>query len=162
MSIPLLRAFALIVSCVLLTPHASAAESHACAGVIDPTERLMCYDQAFPPASGARTGAGDIEAERSKALRDFGLNKVQLSVREPERFRNISPDRIEAKVVRVSARATGERVVALDNGQIWLLTEVTSKGRLSAGDPIAVRVAALGSYMLVTPGKIALRARRIK
>ena len=166
MSIPLLHGIASVLVALAMTTAAMAAESsgasHSCAMVVEPNERLACYDTAFPPASDARSGAIDVAAERAKALREFGLNKVQLSVREPERMRDITPDRIEAKVARVSARATGERVVTLDNDQIWLLTEVRSKGQLRSGDPIVVRTAALGTYMLVTAKGIALRARRIK
>ena len=139
----------------------SSIKSHPCATVTDPSERLACYDAAFPPATDTRSGAVDLESERTKALREFGLNKVQLRVREPERMRDVSPDRIEAKVARVGYRPTGERVVTLDSGQVWLLTEVTFKGHLRVGDPVVIRTAALGSYMLVTPGRVPLRARRI-
>lgn len=159
MSIPLLHAFASVVLTLTMTAGASAAESpaksHPCATVADPTERLACYDAAFPPAA-------DAESERDRALREFGLNKAQLRVRDPERMRDVSPDRIEAGVARVDPRPTGERVVTLDSGQIWLLTEVTSKGQLRSGDRVVIRAAALGSYMLVTPGRVSLRARRIK
>lgn len=165
MSIPLLHSCASIVLSMVMITSATAAEpsakSHPCTTVADPAERLACYDAAFPPATGARSGAVDVEAERAKALREFGLNKVQLRVREPEGMRDVSPDRIQAKVARVTYRATGERLVALDSGQVWLLTEVTSKGQLRVGDPIVIRTAALGTYMLVTPGRVSLRARRI-
>lgn len=165
MSIPLLHALASVALSLAMVMGATAAEpsakSRSCAAVADPTERLACYDAASPPAGDARAALVDLEAERIKALRDFGLNKVQMRVREPERMRDVSPDRIEAKVARVSYRGTGERVITLDNGQTWLLTEVTSKGRLQVGDQIVVRTAALGSFMLLTPGRVPLRARRI-
>lgn len=166
MSSPLLHAFVSIALTVVVGNGAIAAEpsakSHACAAITDPTQRLACYDMAFPPVAGARSGAVDLEAERERALREFGLNKGQLRVREPERMREISPDRIEATVARVTNRPTGERVVTLDSGQIWVLTEVTSKGHLDSGDRVVVREAALGSYMLVTPKRVSLRAKRIK
>lgn len=161
-----LRAFASIVLYLIITTCAVAAESsaqsHRCATVTEATERLACYDGAFPPPADARSSAVDIQSERDRALREFGLNKVQLRVREPERMRDVSPDRIEATVARVGSRPTGERVVTLDSGQVWLLTEVTSKGYLKSGDRVAIREAAMGTYMLVTPTRIALRARRIQ
>lgn len=161
MSIPLLHGLSLLTLSLATSTAFAADKSHDCSRLADPTERLACYDTAFPPAAGAR-GPIDIEAERAKALREFGLNKVQLTARLPEPLRDLAPERIEAKVIRVTPRATGERVVALDNGQIWLLTEVTSKGRLKPGDPIVVRTAALATFMMVTPGRVALRAKRIK
>ena len=163
MSNPLLNACASIAVFLAMTAAANAAESatHPCAKVIDPAERLICYDAAFPPVSGARTGAIDIEAERAKARENFGLNGIQRDERKPEVLRNLAPERIEAKVVRVTVNAAGQRVVTLDNQQTWMLTEATSKGRLKPGEPIVVHTAALGTFMLVTPGKVALRARRI-
>lgn len=166
MSISLLHAFASAALILAMSTGAAAAQTtaqtHACATVTDPVKRLACYDAAFPPVAGARSGPVDLQAERDKALREFGLNKVQLRVRDPERMHAVSPDRIEATVTRVGSRPTGQRVVTLDSGQIWLLTEVTSKGHLTSGDRVVVREAALGSYMLVTPSRVSLRARRIK
>lgn len=159
MSIPLLRVFAPVVLTLAMTTGATAAEppteSHACATVPDPAERLACYDAAFPHGV-------DAQSARDKALLDFGLNKVQLRVRAPEHMRDLSPDRIEATVTHVGYRATGERLVTLDSGQVWLLTEVTSKGQLATGDRVVIREAALGTYMLLTPKRVPLRARRLQ
>jgi hypothetical protein len=164
-SILLLNACASILLPLAMTMAVNAAEpsgqSHPCTTVVDPAERLACYDAAFPPASGVRSGAVDVEAERARALKNFGLNKLQVNERQPQPLRDLEPERIEAKVVRVINRATGERAVTLDNGQTWLLTEVTSKGRLKPGDSVAVRTAALGTFMMVTPSRAALRAKRI-
>lgn len=137
-------------------------QSHPCANTVDPTERLACYDAAFPPGPDILSGAASLEAERKKALEEFGLNRMQLRSQDPERAREIEHDRIEATVARVGQRATGERVITLDNDQVWLLTEATSKGHLSAGDRVVIREAALGSYKLMTPGRVPLRARRIR
>ncbi|MFC0682755.1 hypothetical protein ACFFGH_33405 [Lysobacter korlensis] len=152
----------LIVLAVPLVSQASQSEPHACATVVDPADRLVCYDAAFPPAAGVRTRAQDLEAERKRGLEDFGLSKVQMRENEPERMRAVAPDRIESRVAGVSVGATGKRTVNLENGQIWLLTEVTMKGHLERGDQVVIREAAMGSYLLVTPDRIALRARRIK
>lgn len=144
------------------TAAESSVKSHPCSSVTDPTERLACYDADSPPAAGARSGTIDLQAEREKALRAFGLNKAQLRVREPDRMRATSPDKIQATVAHVGFRPTGERVVTLDSGQVWLLTEVTLKGSLKSGDAIVIREGALGSYMLLTSKRIPLRARRIQ
>jgi hypothetical protein len=157
---------AIAIAFVALAPVAAAADSHPCAAKAEPSERLACYDKAFPPGPGARFGdvgmtEADREAKRQQALRDFGLNAVQKEERQPEAERSLKPDRIEAGVTKVSYRATGERVIALDNGQVWLITEVTEKGWIKAGDRISVRTALLGTYMLDT-GRVQLRARRIQ
>lgn len=129
--------------------------------MVEASARLACYDKAFPPVAGAATVA-DAEARRQQAAEDFGLNRKQLVEREPERAREILPDRIQGVVRGVLERPDGERVVMLESGQVWLLTEVTSRGRLKQGDPVTIREAALGSYMLVTAKGVALRARRLQ
>lgn len=165
MSNPLLHALASVAMALAVTTTATAAEpaaqGHRCANIADPAGRLACYDAAYPPAPGARSGV-DVKAVREKALRDFGLNKTQLRVRDPDAMREVSPGQIEATVTRISSRPTGERILTLDSGQVWLLTEVTSRGPLRVGDRVAVREAALGSFMVVTPKRVTLRARRIQ
>jgi hypothetical protein len=140
---------------------AETGQSHACAGVEEASARLACYDKAFPPAAGATTMA-DIEARRQRALEEFGLNRQQVIERLPEQLREAEPDRIEGTVKGVVVRASGERVITLDSGQVWVLTQVTSRGRLAAGDRVTIREAALGSYMLVTSTGVALRAKRLQ
>ncbi len=164
MPIPL-RACASMILVLALTTAAAAesmASAHPCATVVDAGERLACYDVAFPPAAEVLSTAVDLQSERERALSEFGLNKLQKREREPERMRMVAPERIEDSVARVVTRATGERVVTLQNGQVWLLTEVTSKGQLKTGDPVVIREASMGTYMLETGKWTALRARRIQ
>jgi len=131
---------------------------HACASIRGTAERLACYDAAFPPIANA----ADAASVRKRALEDFGLNKAQLRDRDPEGMQVASPDRIEGAIARLSIRANGQRVITLQSGQVWLLTEVTTKGQLRVGDRVMIREAALGSHMLLTQKKVALRAKRIQ
>ena len=150
---------------VAVATSAQAADSHPCAAKLEPAERLACYDEAFPPAAGARYGEVapkvDREAQRQQALRDFGLNDAQKENRTPEAERVERPDRIEAGVTKVSYRASGERVISLDNGQVWMIIEVTDKGWVKVGDRVSVKTAMLGTYMFDT-GRVQLRARRLQ
>jgi hypothetical protein len=156
-----LRALAISVAALSLAGSAIAAETHPCASVVDPNERLACYDAAFPPVANARA-AETAEARRARQEREFGLSGTQKIARTPEAEREALPDRIEAAVTTIYSSPTGERIVTLDNGQLWMLTEVSSTGRLKSGDKVVVRKAAMGSFMLVTPSRIALRAKRIQ
>ncbi|MFU8820179.1 MAG: type VI secretion system-associated protein TagO [Gammaproteobacteria bacterium] len=171
---------------VLLIAIASSAAgagdpSHPCAAVDDATERLACYDRAFPrPAEAAAAAASEAAhvvqqapgraverapepkaAAATETAEEFGLSLTQLQARDPERV-STRIERIEATVTEVGYRPSGERVITLDNGQVWLQTEVTVRGPLRAGDAVAIRRAALGSFQLVTPGRVALRVRRIE
>ncbi len=160
MSIPL-RFTAAVALLLALSQTATAAPQvagHACASIRSTTERLACYDAAFPPVANPV----DVASVRKQALEDFGLNKAQLRDRDPEGMQVASPDRIQGTIARFSERANGQRVVTLESGQVWLLTEVTMKGHLRVGDPVTIREAALGSHMLLTQKKVALRAKRIQ
>jgi hypothetical protein len=150
-----------LVALMLVVSASAHAGTHPCAALHDGDARLACYDRAFPPAAGS-SSAVDHAAERERALKDFGLTGRQLNEQDPQRMGERAVDRIEAAVTRISYTAEGKRVVGLDNGQTWLLTEATSRGQLQSGDRVTVRNAALGSFMLVTPRGIALRARRTR
>jgi hypothetical protein len=139
---------------------AAFAQSHPCAQVVDPDERLGCYDKAFPPAAGAKP-AVDAAKRREQALRDFGLSKVQKAERDPVRYAEEYQSQIEGTVTKVSYRATGERVITLDNGQVWMLTEVSDKGWIKVGQRVVLKTALLGTYFLDT-GRLNLRARRLQ
>ena len=156
MFIPLMRAGVLLVAATVST--AFAAESHRCAAIAEPAERLACYDAEFPPT----VGAASLESLREKELKEFGLSQIQRRDNLPESQRASIPDRIEATVSSVRTLAAGERTVTLDNGQVWLLSEVTTKGQLATGDRVVIRRAAMATFMLITPGRIALRAKRLQ
>ena len=158
MSNPKLRLLALLLIAFSSTLAMAKDKSHPCADKADPTERLECYDLAFTPIANAQS----LEALREKAKKEFGLNRTQLRERTPDRLRDLEPSQIEASVTSITDRPGGERLVRLDNGQVWLLTEGSSRGRLAAGDKVKVRNAALTTFMLVTPGGASLRARRLQ
>lgn len=141
--------------------------THPCAAVKNPEARLACFDAAFaaprehegrdksPPVTTAPQTAAEVIA-------DFGLTRAQLEARDPERGSEPRLERIEAKVEEIQYRSTGERIIKLDNGQVWLQTEVTVRGPLSIGDEVVIRRAALNSFHIVTPARVALRVRRIQ
>jgi hypothetical protein len=150
---------------VLVAPQVVAQDvARVCSSIIDANERLACYDRTFPPIAGAGTVAdpGQLEARRKLAEEEFGLNPRQLFDRKPEALQQIDPSRVQGKVKSIVERGDGQRVVTLDNGQVWLLTEVTSRGRLAMGDAVTIRDAALGTYMLLTPKRVPLRAKRLR
>jgi hypothetical protein len=174
----------LLLTAIGMTAAGAGEPSHPCAAVEDPAARLACYDNAFPrpPAAAApqqaaeapphaaaphpeRSGPeipGVAPAEAPELVETFGLTEAQLQARDPERARAPRVERIEATVVGIRHLSSGERVVTLDNGQVWLQTEITVRGHLAAGDEVVIRRAALGSFQLVTPGRVALRVRRIE
>lgn len=72
------------------------------------------------------------------------------------------PDSITVKVATVAHRLTGELVVILDDGQVWVQIDTETKGRVKEGDDVTIRKGTLGSYLLVTPNHVLVRVRRVK
>jgi hypothetical protein len=142
--------------------------THPCAAVKNPEARLACFDAAFaaPREHQGRDEPAAVTAAPQTAaegIEEFGLSAAQLQARNPERGSEPRLERIEAKVAEIQRRSsTGERIIRLDNGQVWLQTEVTVRGPLSTGDEVVIRRAALNSFQIVTPGGVALRVRRIQ
>lgn len=148
----------LIVLAVLATAAAAAESSsvsHPCAAMMGPFERLACYDQAFPPAPGA-------QALTEQAAQDFGLTAQEVRTRNPVLARAQPPDRIEAMVVKVTGSPGAGRTFTLDNGQIWRQTDSNVLGKVEAGDRVTMKDAAFSSFLLITPGRVPLRVKRIK
>jgi hypothetical protein len=50
----------------------------------------------------------------------------------------------------------------LDNGQIWRETEKKTMVIIKKDMPVVVRDAAMGTYVLVISGNVALRVKRVK
>ncbi|WP_181952552.1 hypothetical protein [Vulcaniibacterium gelatinicum] len=133
----------------------SSSASHPCAGVADPSERLACYDRAFPPTAGT-----EVLAEQ--AAQDFGLTAQEVRARNPALARAQPPDRIEATVVSVTGSPGAGRTFTLDNGQIWRQTDANVLGVVKVGDRVAIKDAAFSSFILITPGRVPLRVKRIE
>jgi len=132
-------------------PAAAAAPTHACARILAPTERLACYDRAFPPAHGAQT-------ESVEQTRTFGLPPRQVAAERGEDTSRIR--HIASHVVTVGTNRDGERVFTLENGQIWRQTESSVLGLARPGDAITIRAGSFGSFLLITPGGVPLRVKR--
>jgi len=148
-----------------LASTAGAAEperpTHACAVVRNDTDRLACYDATFGRPADAEPIAPAADPA-TPVLRDFGFSEAEKLARYPDEKRELALEQIDARITAIGRRATGEAVITLDNGQVWLQAESLSAARLRVGDQVVIRKAALGSFQLLTPGKIAMRVRRVK
>lgn len=141
---------------LLASTDARSGDAHPCSRIANSTERLACFDEAFPPAPA------DIEAREQAAREQFGLSEAELVERDPSRARDETPRLIEAQITDVSFRRSGERLITLDNGQMWLETAPSRHGVLSDGDAVEIRRAVGGSYRLFTSARVGLRVRRVK
>jgi hypothetical protein len=138
----------------------SAPASHPCTAVVAPLERLACYDAAFPRSATAIAESKAVA--EAQARQEFGLSERERRERDAPGLAEPVPERLESTVARLDFASNGARIITLDNGQVWQQSEVSSKGRLAIGDRVVLRNAALGSFMLVTPARVALRVRRLR
>ncbi len=158
---------------------AAASPGAACTGIDGDAERLACYDKAFgrgaattstsagaPGAAvaGATATAAAVAAvdPAEKARREFGLSEEGKRALDENKSGPAEPESLTAKVQGVSRRPTGEQVFVLENGQVWVETSSYTAARAQPGDEVTVRKGSLGSYLLVTPKRVATHVRRVK
>ena len=155
-----------------------------CAAIDDPSARLACYDAAFPrPAPGSRgvppAAPAVVQTPASAAIapavlpatvpaarpaseaEEFGLSERQRAAREPQPEKPPATA-VTAAVTAVRKLPTGYLRIDLDNDQAWQQTEIDPNIRLRTGDRVTIRKAALGSFLLETPGRFSTRVRRVK
>lgn len=124
-----------------------ALDLAACARIAAPDDRLACYDALAhrPTAPAAPRAAAD-------GAQNFGLSPVQ------QHLTSAGPQTIQARIASISSNRTGTAVILLDSGQSWTVED--DDGRLSAGDEVTIKHAALGSFLLLTNANHRYRVRR--
>jgi hypothetical protein len=169
---------------------AATGDLARCAEIDAPDARLACYDKlagrtlptvsagavpstAVPapaaPATGAAAAAAgaassgaltaaapSMPAEAAQsAAKNFGLTPAQQH-KAPE-----GPASIQARITNLADRG-GTPYVQLDNEQLWMVTDSGAEGWLNLGDPVTIKHAALGSFLLFTKSKRSFHARRVQ
>jgi hypothetical protein len=150
---------------VLSSTFAIADEppTHPCAEIADPTQRLACFDKAFPHRTPqARATPPAQKQPPPLPPQEFGFTDAQRRERESSDRKPAGAQEIHAKISELETRRSGMFTATLDNGQLWAQTELNSKARVRTGDTVVIHKAALGSYLLVTPDGIGTRVRRIE
>ncbi|MCX7556931.1 hypothetical protein OS187_08885 [Xanthomonadaceae bacterium JHOS43] len=139
-----MRSLSILLICLLAPPLSAETGRHPCAKVPDPSTRLACYDNAFPPDPDTISGAADT------ARGDFGLEKPT------------EPEHVESRVLSVDYGRGGSRSFALENGQLWVQTDAKTNGHVKTGDTVTVRRGIVGNYVLTTSNGVFLRVRRVR
>jgi hypothetical protein len=144
--------------------------------------RLACYDRVAIGESedGQRVPDGATSAEQPApaivagpagqdsdvAAREavdqvdnFGMND-----RIAEEKSEASPplDEITATIVAIETRRYGERILTLDNGQVWEEEQPQTRVRLEVGDLVRIKAGALGSFKLFGSTKRSTRVERVR
>jgi len=174
----------LLVSMSSRSATVSVGDLARCAAIAGPDLRLACYDAlagrppdqsapsvAAPPAVAAPPSVAaapavappPAAAAPSAAARNdpanFGLTPAQIRPVAPP-----GPSAVQAHVAQIIQSATGfgHPIVVLDNGQTWIFTEAADDSRLGGGDPVTIKRAALGSFMMSTPSHHTYHVHRLQ
>ncbi len=156
----------LVLAALVVEVHAQElpAALLACAAEKDDAARLGCYDREMARALAAApkaVAAKPLVATLSPEER-FGF-RGELAREVEERAKVDSPDleRLVAKITAVSRKPTGEQVITLENGQVWIERAGTSAS-VKVGDTVSIRPASLGSFLMTGPSGRAARVARIR
>lgn len=135
----------------------------ACRAIAEDQARLRCYDQAVDAGTAPQGGGvapppeGPVDGESlfgKPAGESAALARQQLGLEDRAS--------LETTVTRTSRNAAGKLIIALANGQVWAQVD-TATLALEPGAPVAIRKAALGSYLLQKQsGGRSLRVRRVE
>jgi hypothetical protein len=137
----------------------------ACAAVADPAQKAACYDAAYAALNG-QVRSGEISIIRRKEAQAaqrgaFGLNLPSLQIFDKASGSQGPLESIADKVAKAYRDGEGRWVVETAEGQVWRQTDnETISPRPKPGDPVEIRKAALGSYMMKVGEARGVRAKR--
>lgn len=153
----------------------SATDLSRCAGIAAPDARLACYDTlAGRPADRTVTAtplvpaASTVPAAAVPAVsspvgdpRNFGLSEAQLQKQAQPHAAPQAPTAIQAHIVKIIDNRIGRALLVLDNGQTWGFVDADFKdAQLNPGDPVTIKRASLGSFLMLTQSKHSYHVRR--
>lgn len=145
------------------TASATTAEFLNCAAEKDDARRLACFDAAVDRArtAPANPAPAPVAAPLSQEEK-FGL-RGELKQEKAQKVPELQElEQLQAQVTKVSTKPHGELVVTLENGQVWTEIQTNSGARVKAGDRVAIKPGALGSFLLVAPNGRSTRVTRVR
>jgi len=135
-----------------------------CRKLTDNAARLACYDTAAASLEQAEA-KGDIvvvdrEQARSVRRQAFGFSLPSLSMFEKgEKQEDI--DSTTGAVGSARQNGASKWVIKLEDGAVWTQVDTTELfADPKPGDPVRIRKASLGSYLMVIGRNRAIRAHR--
>lgn len=145
-------------------PPETVAALSRCLPLRSDPERLACLDSAAR-AIDAAVNRGELlivdRGQAAEARREaFGTNAAPADILQADRAEE-RIDAIETTLIRASQAGDGRWTFVLADGSVWTQVD-TDRVRITnrTGEPVRVRRAALGSYMLVVGRSGAVRVRR--
>ncbi|HEY8003335.1 MAG TPA: hypothetical protein VIE16_03855 [Phenylobacterium sp.] len=135
-----------------------------CRKIADNSQRLACFDQAAAAMDQAEAKGDIVVVDREQARKvrrqafGFSLPSITLFERgeKPEEIANM-----EGKIAAARQNSSGKWVIRLEDGATWVQVDTNEvPNDPKVGDPVTIRRASLGSYILSLGHHIAFRAHR--
>ena len=135
-----------------------------CRKIADNAARLACFDAAAAAIDQAEAKGDIVVVDREQARKvrrqAFGFTLPSLSLFErgekPEELNTI-----EGVVAAFKQNGAGKWVIRLEDGATWVQVDTNDLGTdPKIGEPVKIRRAALGSYILSLPHQRSFRAHR--
>jgi len=146
--------------------------ARACLKVSDDAQRLACFDReigrlATPSAPAAASAAAEAAAATKAAPPPAVASEAEFGVRgsavaRKQEDEKSQLDSLSARVTNVSTRPRGERVVTLDNDQVWVELKAESYFPVKAGDQVTIQAGTLNSYRMQLPSGRSTHVRRLQ
>lgn len=140
------------------------ASLSSCRTVSEASERLSCFDRAALELETALRSGEILVVDRAQATaarrQAFGSTSAPADILQPPRSED-RVDAIETTLTSATQAGDGRWTFVLADGAIWTQVD-TDRVRINnrVGEPVRVRRAAMGSYLLVVGHSGAVRVRR--
>ena len=137
-----------------------------CRETADPVARLACFDRAASVLDAAERGGDLVVVDRAQVVEArrqmFGIDLPTLPRLLAHGEASEPLDAIETTLMSASGSEGGYWTFHLADGSRWRNITATST-RISdrTGQPVRIRRAAMGSYLMTVGASTAMRARRI-
>lgn len=138
-----------------------------CSQITDRVQRLACFDSFYPkgsqaplPVLASNPASDALSSVAAEQL--FGLNDEVRRARGERVEADAAPMRIQSALAGLEPLGPGRLRLTLANGQVWEQVEAVPSFQPRAGDPITVRQASLGSFLLRGRVGAPVRARRVR
>jgi len=137
-----------------------------CREVTDDAERLRCFEEKSDALAGALERREVVAADRQEvqeAKRQlFGFSLPDLNMFDGGEAGEDEDDvdSVEGTVASVSQDANSRWVLTLESGQVWRQSDSRAIVRPRPGQPVTIRRASMGSFMMRVNNQPGIRVQR--
>ena len=139
-------ACALLMQPVLAEELVNITEIEGCQDIAAKSERLLCYDTV------AEGGVYNEQKLQEVQKESFGNN---------EQVPEVTIDRLDVTIVKVSRSSSGRYYFYTEDGQAWKQS-TTGRWTVKAPFQAEIKTGMMGSFFLVTEGGKSERVKRVK